>query len=141
LGKADGQRAVWGVCMGSGWNALRPSFLERLPLLLIHLFLCVSRLTYRHAPFVGTKFPQNVKKEYNKLGGVAHTSKPSTQETEAGGSWVWGQPGIHSKTLSQPPPHTQNFLKLVTNTKPQNQEANTNHIFPTDMNWIPILLK
>jgi hypothetical protein len=27
---------------------------------------------------------------------------PATQETEEGGSWVWGQFGLHSKTLSQP---------------------------------------
>jgi hypothetical protein len=32
---------------------------------------------------------------------VMPTYNPSTQETEAGGSQIWGQPGAHSKTLSQ----------------------------------------
>jgi hypothetical protein len=34
---------------------------------------------------------------------VAHTYNPSTQEVEAGGSWVWGQPMLHNKTLSRSP--------------------------------------
>jgi hypothetical protein len=32
---------------------------------------------------------------------VANTCNPSTGEAEAGGSQVQGQPGLHSKTLSQ----------------------------------------
>jgi hypothetical protein len=32
---------------------------------------------------------------------VVHACNPSTQETEAGGLWVPGQPKLHSKTLSQ----------------------------------------
>jgi hypothetical protein len=32
---------------------------------------------------------------------VAHTYSHSTQETEAGGSQVQGQPGLHSESLSQ----------------------------------------
>jgi hypothetical protein len=30
---------------------------------------------------------------------MAHSCDPSTQEAEAGGSWVWGQPGVHGETL------------------------------------------
>jgi hypothetical protein len=33
--------------------------------------------------------------------GVVHTCNPSTWETEAGGSEVRGQTGIHGKILSQ----------------------------------------
>jgi hypothetical protein len=28
---------------------------------------------------------------------VVHSCNPSTQEAKAEGSWVWGQPGLHSK--------------------------------------------
>jgi hypothetical protein len=33
-------------------------------------------------------------------GMVVHACNPSNQEAEAGGSWVQGQPGLNSKTLS-----------------------------------------
>jgi hypothetical protein len=36
-----------------------------------------------------------------KLGVVVNTYSPSTQETEAGGWRVEGEPGLHIKTLSQ----------------------------------------
>jgi hypothetical protein len=36
-----------------------------------------------------------------KQGVVAHDCNPSTWEAEAVGSWVPGQPGLHSETLSQ----------------------------------------
>jgi hypothetical protein len=36
-----------------------------------------------------------------KLGVLMHTCNPSTQEMEAGGLQVWGQPGLHSETLPQ----------------------------------------
>jgi hypothetical protein len=32
---------------------------------------------------------------------VAHTCDPNTQEAEAERLWVWGESGLHSKTLSQ----------------------------------------
>jgi hypothetical protein len=32
---------------------------------------------------------------------VMHVCNPSTWEMEAGGLWVWGQPELHTKTLSQ----------------------------------------
>jgi hypothetical protein len=32
---------------------------------------------------------------------VVHPCSFSTQEAEAGGSWVWGQPGLYSETLSK----------------------------------------
>jgi hypothetical protein len=35
-----------------------------------------------------------------KLGVVVHSCNLSTQEAEAGGSLVQGQPGLHSETLS-----------------------------------------
>jgi hypothetical protein len=35
------------------------------------------------------------------LGMVVHICNPSTWEAEGGGSWIWGQPGLHSKTESQ----------------------------------------
>jgi hypothetical protein len=38
---------------------------------------------------------------------VAHIHNPSTP-AEAGVSWVWGHPGIHSENLSQ-----NNKIKLV----------------------------
>jgi hypothetical protein len=43
-------------------------------------------------------------------GMVAHTCKIHTQEAEARRYWVWGQPGIHSKTMSQMLPHLQKNL-------------------------------
>jgi hypothetical protein len=36
-----------------------------------------------------------------KLRVVANTCNPSNWEAEVGGSWVEGQPGLHSKILSQ----------------------------------------
>jgi hypothetical protein len=30
---------------------------------------------------------------------VVHTCNSSTQESEAGGSWIWDQPVLYSKTL------------------------------------------
>jgi hypothetical protein len=36
------------------------------------------------------------------LGKVVHACISSTWETEAGGSWVWGQPGLHSQAISGP---------------------------------------
>jgi hypothetical protein len=32
---------------------------------------------------------------------VVHTCNLSAQEAEAGGSQIWGQPELHSKTLSK----------------------------------------
>jgi hypothetical protein len=32
---------------------------------------------------------------------VGHACNPSPQEADTGGSQVWGQPGLHSETLSQ----------------------------------------
>jgi hypothetical protein len=32
---------------------------------------------------------------------LLHPGNPSTQEGKARGSWVQGQPGLHSETLSQ----------------------------------------
>jgi hypothetical protein len=37
----------------------------------------------------------------NKPGMVVYAYNPSTWEIEAGGFHVWGQPGLHSETLSQ----------------------------------------
>jgi hypothetical protein len=34
---------------------------------------------------------------------VVHTHKPTMQWVEAGGLWVWGQSGLHSKNQSQNP--------------------------------------
>jgi hypothetical protein len=36
-----------------------------------------------------------------KLGVVAHAYNPNAREAEAGGSWVWDQPRLQRKTLSQ----------------------------------------
>jgi hypothetical protein len=33
------------------------------------------------------------------MGMMVRVCNPSTEEAEAGGLWVWGQPGLHSKTL------------------------------------------
>jgi hypothetical protein len=41
---------------------------------------------------------QNV---YNQPGTVSHPCNPSTQEAEAQGLRVQGQPGLHSKTMSK----------------------------------------
>jgi hypothetical protein len=35
-----------------------------------------------------------------KLGMLVHLCNPSIREIEAGGSWVQGQPGLYSETLS-----------------------------------------
>jgi hypothetical protein len=40
---------------------------------------------------------------YWRPGLVAHTCTPSTLEAETGGLQVWGQPGLHSNSLSQTP--------------------------------------
>jgi hypothetical protein len=44
---------------------------------------------------------RNNLKEGKKQGMVAHNCNPHTQEAEAGGSRVWGQPGLPTETLSQ----------------------------------------
>jgi hypothetical protein len=40
-------------------------------------------------------------KEWGKPGAVVHAYNPSTLEAEAGGPWVWGQPGLYNKIQSQ----------------------------------------
>jgi hypothetical protein len=40
-------------------------------------------------------------KDHQNLGMIAHNYSPSTQKTKAGESQVQGQPGLHSKVLSQ----------------------------------------
>jgi hypothetical protein len=40
-------------------------------------------------------------KSKGKLGMMVHACNSSSLEAEAGGSSIWGQPGLHSKTLSQ----------------------------------------
>jgi hypothetical protein len=37
----------------------------------------------------------------NTPGMITHTCNPSTLETEAGGWWIWSQPGLHRKILSK----------------------------------------
>jgi hypothetical protein len=44
------------------------------------------------------------KDEAIELGVMMHAYNPSTQETEAGGLRIQGQPGLHNKTLSKNPP-------------------------------------
>jgi hypothetical protein len=44
---------------------------------------------------------------------IAPACNPCTWEAEVGGSYVWGQPGLHNKTLSQ-----------KTKTKPKNRKQN-----------------
>jgi hypothetical protein len=39
---------------------------------------------------------------------VEHTYNPSTQQAEAG---VWGQPGLHSKTLFQTTKNNKKYKK------------------------------
>jgi hypothetical protein len=43
-------------------------------------------------------------------GVVVHTYNSSIQQTEAGGSPVEGQPGLHSKTISTTKQNKQSFL-------------------------------
>jgi hypothetical protein len=45
-----------------------------------------------------------------------HTYKPRTWEGEAGGRWAGGQPGLHSKTLSQTKTKTKKETKEYTST-------------------------
>jgi hypothetical protein len=42
-----------------------------------------------------------IRKNYMKWGMIVYTCNPTTQEAEAGGSWVQGQLGLHSETTSQ----------------------------------------
>jgi hypothetical protein len=44
-------------------------------------------------------------------GVVAHICNPYTQETEAEGSQVWGQSGLHKETLSQKQNRTEKKRK------------------------------
>jgi hypothetical protein len=39
-------------------------------------------------------------KIYPEVSVVVHSYNPSTQENEEGGSWVPGQPGLHSNMIS-----------------------------------------
>jgi hypothetical protein len=55
-------------------------------------------------PWVPSQAPQNgkiIRKSLWKLGVVTLTCNPNTSEVEAGGSWVLGQLGLHSKSLFQ----------------------------------------
>jgi hypothetical protein len=51
----------------------------------------------------------------SKLGAVALTCNPSTQEAEVGGSWIWGHPGQHSETLPQKNPKPKKQTNKKTN--------------------------
>jgi hypothetical protein len=44
---------------------------------------------------------KTVRNKFQFLGMVVHIYKPSTQESEAGGSWVQGQSVLHNEILSQ----------------------------------------
>jgi hypothetical protein len=56
---------------------------------------------------VGSKVPEQQRnpdgliKCFNGPDMVINTCKSSTHKAEAGGLQVWGQPGLHSETLSQ----------------------------------------
>jgi hypothetical protein len=70
---------------------------------------CAQALKYTYAqtqifllPSILSILNQNYKSaDLKNVSVVAHTCNPSTQEAEAGGSWVPGQSGLHNKTLCQ----------------------------------------
>jgi hypothetical protein len=64
------------------------------------LSLPVATLLHLRATRVFTNITAE-KLSLASLGMVVHTCDPSTQKAEAGGLRVWGQPGLHSKSLSQ----------------------------------------
>jgi hypothetical protein len=49
------------------------------------------------------------------MGVVAHIYNPSTQEADAGGWRIWGQPGLHRETLS----HRKNVTTIEINYQSQ----------------------
>jgi hypothetical protein len=48
-----------------------------------------------------------------KLNMAVHTSVPNTSEVELGGSWVWHQSGLHSKSLSQKTKNRKQTKKIL----------------------------
>jgi hypothetical protein len=49
-------------------------------------------------------------KKFLEPGVVVHALNPSTQDAEVGGLWVWSQPELYSKTLSQKKKKKVKFL-------------------------------
>jgi hypothetical protein len=44
---------------------------------------------------------------------VVHAYNPSTEEAEAEGWWIWGQPGLHSEILSQKKPYVLTLCTIL----------------------------
>jgi hypothetical protein len=75
------------------------------------------------------------------LGVRAHTWSPSTQEAEAGGSEIQGQPGLHSKFKANLNYLVRSWLKTNNNKNQPTNNKNKGWRYSSEVEHLPSICK